>query len=138
MKQASVTITVVLCVLLVGLTGREGEVRPEESKSSKVVKIKAKRFKFVPSKISMAAGTSIEIVLTSQDVTHGFRIVGTDTNVQIPARGRGNVKVTFSAQKPGQYRFECSRNCGAGHSSMRGVIRVADAPGSSPGPGFQE
>ena len=86
----------------------------------------AKRFKFVPSRIKVEAGTTLEIVLSSQDVGHGFKIVGTDIDVEIPARGKGRSKAVFRTDKAGQYRFECSRVCGAGHSSMRGVIQVAE------------
>ncbi len=91
----------------------------------KQVKVKAKRFKFVPSRIKVEAGTTLEIVLSSQDVKHGFKIVGTDIDVEIPARGKGQAKVMFRADEAGKYRFECSRVCGAGHASMRGVIKVA-------------
>jgi len=34
------------------------------------------------------------------------------------------LKVTFRAEKPGRYEFECSKPCGAGHNMMRGVIIV--------------
>ena len=98
---------------------------PGAEQPTKQVKVKAKRFKFVPSRIKVEAGTTLEIVLSSQDVGHGFKIVGTDIDVEIPARGKGQVKVVFRTDEVDQYRFECSRVCGAGHSSMRGVIRVA-------------
>ena len=71
-------------------------------------------------------GTPLEIRLTSDDTAHGFRIIGTNVNIEIPKRGRGTTTVTFNAEKAGRYTFECSRLCGAGHSFMRGVIVVAD------------
>ena len=100
----------------VQVTGTGGPIQP--------VRIKAKRFKFVPSRISVKVGTTLEIALSSQDVRHGFRIVGSDIDVEIPARGKGPATVMFRADQAGQFRFECSRVCGAGHSSMRGVIQV--------------
>jgi len=133
-----VKLIMVLWLLLVGLTGMEDEGQPERGNPAQQVQVKARRFKFVPSRINMKAGTTIEIVLTSQDVTHGFRIVGTDTDVRIPPRGEGKAKVTFQAEKPGWYRFECSRPCGAGHASMRGVIRVVPSSSTVHGPGFKE
>ncbi len=105
---------------------------------TKQVKIKAKRFKFVPSRIKVEVGTTLEIVLASQDVGHGFKIVGTDIDVEIPARGKGPAKAVFRAVKTGRYRFECSRMCGAGHSSMRGVIQVAAAKKQEPPSGPEE
>ncbi len=110
---------------ILGLSQYLGAVtEPGAEPPTKQVKVKARRFKFVPSRIKVEAGTTLEIVLSSQDVKHGFKIVGTDIDVEIPARGK--VRVTFKPDKAGQYRFECSRVCGAGHASMRGVIQVAE------------
>jgi cytochrome c oxidase subunit 2 len=91
----------------------------------KVVHVVAERFMFTPSQITVAAGTVIEIHLTSEDTAHGFRIAGPrGVDVAIPKRNRGETVVTFEATEPGDYVFECSRMCGAGHSFMRGRIRV--------------
>ncbi len=64
--------------------------------------------------------------MTSDDTDHGFRILGTDVDVQIPKRSRGVTTVTFTPPKPGRYTFECSHLCGAGHDFMRGVIVATD------------
>jgi cytochrome c oxidase subunit 2 len=91
----------------------------------RVVNVVAERFSFTPSEVTVEPGTVIEFRLTSEDTSHGFRIIGPgDINVAIPKRGRGDVRVTFTAAEPGRYTFECSRVCGAGHSFMRGTIRV--------------
>jgi heme/copper-type cytochrome/quinol oxidase subunit 2 len=84
----------------------------------------AERFLFLPSEVTVDAGTTLEIRLTSEDTDHGFRIIGTDVDVIIPKRGRGEAVVVFEAKEPGDYTFECSQICGAGHSFMRGRIRV--------------
>ena len=131
----TVRVTLQLLLLMgilspVGLTGAE--------QPAKQVKVKAKRFKFVPSRIKMEAGTTLEISLSSQDVRHGFKIVGTDINVEIPARGKGQVRVTFRTEEAGKYRFECSRVCGAGHASMRGVIQVSGRKKKETASGSQE
>ena len=88
----------------------------------------AERFSFTPSELKTTVGTTLQIRLQSDDTAHGFRILGTDVNIEIPKRGRGTTTVTFKAEKAGRYTFECSQLCGAGHSFMRGVIVVADAP----------
>jgi cytochrome c oxidase subunit 2 len=92
------------------------------------VDVLAERFSFSPSEIKTTVGTTLQIRLESDDTSHGFRIVGTDVNIEIPKRGRGTTTVTFKAEKAGRYTFECSQLCGAGHSFMRGVIVVADTP----------
>lgn len=95
----------------------------------RVVHIVAERFLFTPAQITVEAGTTLEIRLTSQDTDHGFRIVGHDeVDVIIPKRGRGEAKAVFEATEPGEFRFECSHICGAGHSYMSGVIRVTASP----------
>ena len=91
-----------------------------------VVEISAERFSFTPSEIKTRVGAVVEIRLRSEDTDHGFRIVGTDTDIRIPKRNRGTATVTFAPTAPGRYTFECSHVCGAGHSFMRGTIVVTE------------
>ncbi len=97
--------------------------------AGQTVEVTAERFVFQPSEIKVAVGTTLTVVLKSDDTTHGFRIKGEGVNVQIPKRGRGTVTATFTPSKAGKYTFECSRICGAGHGFMRGTI-VAVEPDS--------
>jgi cytochrome c oxidase subunit 2 len=124
--------TMLALAVLVILTGASpgGSVRQDAPDEPRVVDVVAERFDFRPSEIRMAAGTSIRIRLWSDDTAHGFYLTGTDVNVEIPKRGRGETTVTFTPERPGRYTFECSRVCGAGHGFMRGVI-VVEAPAES-------
>lgn len=101
---------------------------------SKVINVVAERFSFTPSEISLEQGTVVEMRITSEDTTHGFKVIGpngpTGINVEVPKRGRGEVRVTFEATERGTYVFECSHVCGAGHGFMRGTIRVRGSAGS--------
>jgi cytochrome c oxidase subunit 2 len=103
--------------------GRAQELPPA---AEQTVDVSAERFAFQPSEIKTTAGTTLKIVLSSDDTTHGFRIKGEGVNVQIPKRGRGTVTATFTPPRAGTYTFECSRICGAGHGFMRGTIVVAE------------
>ncbi len=96
-----------------------------QTAETQVIEISAERFSFNPSEIRVKAGTKLEIRLTSEDTMHGFHIVGTDINLELPKRGRGVASVTFQPTV-GRYEFQCSRLCGAGHSFMRGVIIAAE------------
>ncbi len=96
------------------------------SQDRKVVRVTAERFTFTPSHIKVKRGTVVEFRLRSEDTNHGFRIVGSDTNVIIPKRGRGEATLVFLAETPGRYTFECSKMCGAGHGFMRGLITVLE------------
>jgi cytochrome c oxidase subunit II len=91
------------------------------AQETQLIEITAERFSFNPSEIRVKAGTPLEIRLTSEDTMHGFHILGTDIDLELPKRGRGVASVVFQPTA-GRYTFECSRLCGAGHAFMRGVI----------------
>ncbi len=99
---------------------------PGQTPSELTVEVTAERFAFQPSEITVPVGTTLKVVLKSDDTTHGFRIKGEGVNVQIPKRGRGTITATFTPAKAGKYTFECSRICGAGHGFMRGTIVVVE------------
>ena len=101
--------------------------RALQSTDRRVIYVTAERFAFTPSEIAVTAGEEIELRLTSDDTSHGFRVQGTDINVAIPKRGGKELVVTFKAPGPGRYTFECNRMCGAGHDFMRGVLVVRGA-----------
>lgn len=96
----------------------------QQRKPDRVVSIVAERFTFNPSKITVKEGQLIEFVLTSDDTDHGFRIPEAGIDVAIPPSGRGEARVRFLVNRKGEFVFECSRPCGAGHNLMRGTIQV--------------
>jgi cytochrome c oxidase subunit II len=110
-----------LTSLMILAAAATGPTKATEAQETQVVEITAERFSFNPSEIRVKAGTQLEIRLTSEDTMHGFHILGTDINLELPKRGRGVASVTFQPTA-GRYTFECSQLCGAGHAFMRGVI----------------
>lgn len=129
MSRVSPLALSVLVMAIAASSDGRGQTNP-----SRAVHVTAERFSFSPSEITVEQGTVLELRLTSQDTNHGFKLVGpngpTDINVEIPKRGRGDVRVTFDAKEPGTYLFECSHLCGAGHAFMRGSIKVKARSGS--------
>jgi cytochrome c oxidase subunit 2 len=118
-----------LTLLLVIVSASVGQSQP--AAQPRVIHVAAERFAFTPSDITVDEGTVVELRLTSDDTDHGFRVHGLgDPNVVIPKRGRGDVRVTIEAKERGNYPFECSHVCGAGHGFMRGVIRVKPRSGA--------
>jgi cytochrome c oxidase subunit II len=101
-------------------------VGPQEARTSgpRVIQVTAERFAFSPSEFTVDKGTVIEFHLTSEDTDHGFRIIGTEVDVQIPKRRRGETVVTYTADTAGRFIIECSRPCGAGHTAMRATLVV--------------
>ena len=106
------------CAMAVTMASRVAHAADQETQ---IVEITAERFSFTPSEIRVKAGARVEIRLRSEDTAHGFRIKGTDIDVELAKRGRGVKSVTFEPLA-GRYTFECSQLCGAGHEFMRGVI----------------
>jgi cytochrome c oxidase subunit II len=95
-----------------------------QSAETKVIRVTAERFAFSPSEIVVERGTTVEFHLTSHDTDHGFRIVGTEVNVAIPKRRRGETVVRYAAETAGRFTIECSRPCGAGHTAMQASLVV--------------
>ena len=112
------SIRLLTLAIVIGVVVAEGAGLAQDAR---VIEIAAERFAFTPSEIRVKAGTPLEIRLQSDDTAHGFHIVGTDVDIELPKRGRGVATVNFQPQ-PGRYTFECSRVCGAGHEFMRGVL----------------
>ena len=69
--------------------------------AEETVDVLAERFSFTPSEIKTTSGTTLQIRLESDDTAHGFRIIGTDVNIEIPKRGAAPTTVTFKAEKAG-------------------------------------
>ena len=122
------TLVCLTAVVVAGVSAG-GRFRAQDAaRETTVIDVVAERFSFTPSEIRTTVGTTLEIRLESDDTAHGFHIVGTDVNVELPKRSRGTVTVTFTPEEAGRYTFECSKMCGAGHSFMRGVIVVDEPP----------
>lgn len=121
MKRPSTVCGILLLAMPMLAAGHQDTPPP----APRVIHIVAERFLFTPSEITVDEGTVVEFRITSDDTSHGFRLIGAEgVNVEIPKRGRGDIRVTFEAKEPGQYTFECSHICGAGHDFMRGTLRV--------------
>lgn len=106
--------------MVLPLTGQEEAAK----KPVRTISIVAERFFFSPSKIKLKEGETVEFVLTSDDTDHGFHVPAAGIDIAIPPSGKGEARVRFTAVKKGNFRFECSRACGAGHNLMRGEIIV--------------
>ena len=122
MTRILTRVNVVFVFLGVLATSTGASLAVARQDKNQVVEISVERFSFTPSEFRVKEGAPVEIRLRSEDTDHGFRIIGTDVNVQIPKRGRGLATVTFTPPGAGRYEFECSMLCGAGHSFMRGTI----------------
>ncbi|MGH8431133.1 MAG: cytochrome c oxidase subunit II, partial [Solimonas sp.] len=67
--------------------------------------------------LHLAAGTPVDVVVTSGDVIHSFwvpRLAGKIDAVP----GRANT-LRLQADTPGRYQGQCAEFCGTGHATMR-------------------
>ena len=112
-----------MLLAMAAVTAPAVAVQPLERR---VIRVSAERFSFTPSRVEVDAGEDVEIRIRSDDTSHGFRIIGLDTSVTVPKRGKGEISVPLKIDKPGRYVFECNRMCGAGHNFMRGELVVRD------------
>lgn len=114
-----------MVLLIAASTGSRGTGERPPASATRVVHVVAERFSFTPARITVDQGATLDLRITSDDTSHGFKLTGPHaTDIEIPKRGRGEARVTFEATEPGSFRFECSRVCGAGHGFMRGTIEV--------------
>ncbi len=115
---------------LLAQSGKTSATEPEAAarlpKPVQQIYITAERFSYTPSRIRIKKGTIVEIIAESEDTSHGFHIPTAGIEGVIPARGKGEMRLRFEAVESGTYIFECSRPCGAGHNTMRGVLIVED------------
>ncbi len=88
----------------------------------RVVAITAKRFEFTPKQITLRAGETVKLRLTSEDVVHGFysKPLGIDALI-VPGQ---TTEVVLTPKQTGHYTTICDHFCGAGHGGMRVSIVV--------------
>jgi len=92
----------------------------------RVVKTEAFQYGFSPDPIVVQAGESVQLLLTSRDVTHGIMIPEVDVSTSIPVGEQTSLPFT-APEAPGEYPIFCSVFCGADHGSMKGTLVVIQA-----------
>ena len=88
----------------------------------RLINIKAKRFEYMPSQITVQKGELITLRMESLDVTHGLYLDGYGVNIK--ARPGLVGKATFRADTAGRFSFRCSETCGEFHPYMIGFLSV--------------
>ena len=89
---------------------------------ARTFRIEARQFAYSPSELKVNRGDIVTIQLVSTDVVHGLYIDGYGVSMEADP---GQTKtITFTANKPGSFRFRCNVTCGAMHPFMIGKIDV--------------
>ena len=90
------------------------------------IKITARRFEFSPKTITVRKGERVRLVVTSEDVDHGFALKEFDIDQEIKAKQTKVIE--FTPNREGRFQFSCSVFCGDGHNDMAGELIVTEAP----------
>jgi nitrosocyanin len=90
-----------------------------------VVEMTAKQWEFNPNTVTVKKGDRVKLVITSQDVTHGFSLPDFGVSSVLLEPGQAT-NVEFTADKTGDFTFRCSNFCGTGHSGMTGKLVVTE------------
>ena len=100
-------------------------VRPANAaQEPRVIEIKAKKFEFSPSEITLKKGEPVLLRLSSEDRTHGFLLkpLGIDTDIT-PDK---TTEVAVTPQVAGDYTIVCDHYCGTGHGGMKMKLTVVE------------
>lgn len=71
---------------------------------------------------SVPVGREVELILKTKDVTHSFSV--RELRLRQDAVPGMEIRVHFTAEKPGQYEIACAELCGLGHHRMRSFLTV--------------
>ncbi len=98
--------------------------RPASTQPARVIQIRAKRFEFTPSHITLKKGEPVVLQLSSEDVTHGFFVRPLKIDAEIQPGKTTEVEVT--PQAAGAYTIICDHFCGVNHGAMHMTIEVVE------------
>ena len=124
-SSAILSVAVAGTALLLGATSvLLAQQDPATASAPIVVQVVAKRFAFEPSRIEVAEGDHVRLVVSSADGVHGLSIKKFKAGKLVP-RGGDSVTIDFVASEPGTFPIICSENCGKGHADMKGTLVVS-------------
>jgi cytochrome c oxidase subunit II len=87
-----------------------------------VIEIKAKKYEFSPSKITLKKGAPVVLRLGSEDRAHGFLVKALGVDADIEPGQVTDVAITPDAT--GEYAVICDHYCGLGHGNLKMTLTV--------------
>ncbi|MEN3333800.1 MAG: cytochrome c oxidase subunit [Blastocatellia bacterium] len=94
----------------------------DDPPAAREIKVTARKFEFLPKTITAHKGERIRLIISAEDVDHGFALKEFGINETIKA---GQTKaVELTADREGKFEFACSVFCGDGHEDMTGELVV--------------
>jgi len=123
-KLTRITLTVALVGAAMSAGSGSGWLtrRVLAAEQPQVIVIKAKKYEFSPSKITLKKGAPVVLRLSSEDRAHGFLVkpLGVDADIE-----PGQVTdVAITPDATGEYVVICDHYCGLGHGNMKMTLTV--------------
>ena len=84
----------------------------------------AKMWKFEPEDVMLPAGSTVDIYVSTPDVTHGLILLGTNLNLMVVPGVVNYARVKLD--QPRTYQLLCHEFCGTGHDRMATNLKVVD------------
>jgi len=94
-------------------------VQDASEEEVKVFNVKAFRFGYSPSVITVNKGDKVKIIIDNEDTTHGIFLSEFGVSIK-----KGDAE--FIADKAGEFTWFCNNFCGSGHRQMKGTLIVKD------------
>ena len=126
MKQRKlVVLGIASSFALISLVGAGSLVlaKPKDH-GERVVRIKVKRFEYLPKEITLKKGVPVVLELESLDVPHGFNLP--DLGVRADVLPGRTARVRIVPEQAGRFAFHCDIFCGTGHEELEGAIVVKE------------
>jgi len=90
---------------------------------TRVIKVVAKKFEFVPSEIHVKQGETVTLEFTAPEVPMGFNL--DDFKLRADLVPGKVTTMHLTADKSGSFTFLCDVFCGTGHEEMSGTLIVS-------------
>jgi cytochrome c oxidase subunit 2 len=84
----------------------------------------ARMWDFEPREVVVPVGSTVDIYVSTPDVTHGLILLGTNLNLMAVPGVVNYARIKFD--QPRSYQLLCHEYCGSGHDRMTTNLRVVD------------
>lgn len=95
---------------------------PTIGRPVRIITIRAKKYEFIPSEITLKKDQTVKLELSSEDVEHSLEVRGLGINGIMK---KGEVTdVIVTPTKIGDFKGKCGKFCGFGHGRMHFLVHV--------------
>jgi len=108
--------TALTAVLLMGCSARP------YAQKKRILKVTMRKYAIVPSLIRAKKGENLVLLVSTEDVQHGFAVEQLDINE--PVQPGRPAEIAIDTRNRGEFRVACSIICGPGHDRMQAKIVV--------------